>query len=600
MENSKVFLSLLPVGKSVSLALTTLFAVFFMVAAVSLCDAETLNLRITGLEGRMLKNAEAILAFPPGLVSDGIIKRRWLEHYRKQIPARLSEALEPFGYFHSRPTVELLQKERDRFILRVEVEKGPPVLLRTTHIGVEGPAANDSNIIKKLTEFPLKEGDILRQDYYETGKKELRDSALAKGYLKAEYVSHRILIYPEENLADIDLNLASGPQFFFGDTLFFGADDYPNPFLHHFLAYQPGEIFTDLKRRQTRSNFQRSGRFDHFQLIPRTDLVKDRRVPVEIHLETLPPKRFRTGIGYGDNSGPRLTLNYEDLNVGHLGHEFKTDLTLGKKFQLAEIRYVLPEKQHIDNALAFTLGLQHEETDTYESKFLLAEGEKLFSLGTGRVGSFFLRYKQEWHDIGEVEDTSRLLLAGTRLVAYSFHDPINIRRGYHYRLEARGCAESLLSDVTLLQVLASGRLSRPLTEKFFLLLRLDGGYTFKNNPFKEIPPSLRFFVGGDNSVRGYAHKSRGPRDDKGDVVGGEGLLAGALELEREMGKNWGLAAFYDAGSAFNSVKHMDFMHGVGMGLRIYTPIGPIKVDVAHPLKEKSSSFRVHISIGFEL
>lgn len=571
-----------------------------MVTIASLCDAETLDLRITGLKGRMLKNAEATLDFPPGLVRDGIINRRWLEHYRKQIPARLSEALEPFGYFHSQTTVELLQEAPDRFVLRVGVEKGPPILLRTTHIDVVGTAAADPDVIKKLAKFPLKEKDVLRQDHYEMGKKDLLDTALGQGYLKAEYTRHQILIYPEENMADIDLNLVSGPQYLFGDTLFIGADDYPTPFLRRFLAYQPGEIFTDSKQRQTRSNFQRSGRFDNFHLIPRTDLDQDRQVPVEIHLETLPPKRFRSGIGYGDNSGPRLTLNYENLNVGHLGHEFKTDLTLGQKFQLAEIRYIFPEEHHIDNALAFTLGLQHEETDTYESKSLFAEGEKLFSLGTGRVGSFFLRYQHEWHDIGKEEDTSRLLLAGTRMVERSFYDPINIRKGYHYRLEMRGCAESLLSDVSLVQVLASGLLSRPLIEKFLLVLRLDGGYTFKNDPFKEIPPSLRFFVGGDNSVRGYAHKSRGPRDDNGDVVGGEDLVAISLELEREMGKNWGLAAFYDIGSAFNSVEDMEFISGVGLGLRIYTPIGPIKLDLAHPMREKSLSFRVHLGIGFEL
>ncbi|NLC70111.1 MAG: outer membrane protein assembly factor [Desulfuromonadaceae bacterium] len=573
---------------------------FLVASSISISHAETLDLRITGLNEAMLQNAEATLDLPPGLVRDGVLNRRWLDHYRKQIPKRLASALEPFGFYHATAKVELRQNSPDHYLLLVEVDQGPPVILRAADITVDGPAATETEVMEKLSRFPLKVGDVLRQDYYDTGKRELRDTTLGLGYLTAEYSSHQILIYPEDNIGDIDLELVSGPQFHFGQTLFSGADDYPTSFLRRFLAYRPGQTFTEAKQRQTRANFQKSGRFQNYQLIPRTDIAEDGHVPVEIHLESLPPKRFRTGIGYGDNSGPRLTVNFEHLNVFSRGHEFRSDMTLGQKSQSAQVKYIFPQERHIDDAFALSAGLQHEKTASYESESLFSEGEQLFSLGENRVGSVYLRFQQERHDIYHDEEVSHLLLAGARLVERSFQDPVNPRRGYHYRLEMRGCAEGLLSDISLLQMLASSHVFRPLGKKFFLLFRFDGGYTIKESPFDELPPSLRFFVGGDNSVRGYAHKSEGPRDADGNVIGGEGLLAASLELEREIHKHWGVAAFYDIGSAFNSARDMDFISGAGVGLRIYTPIGPIKIDLAHPLEKDSRSLRLHLGIGFEL
>ena len=127
---------------------------------------------------------------------------------------------------------------------------------------------------------------------------------------------------------------------------------------------------------------------------------------------------------------------------------------------------------------------------------------------------------------------------------------------------------------------------------------MEAATTFKDEDFSEIPASLRFFVGGDSSVRGYAYKSRGPRDENDDVIGGESLLVGSIEAEYALNDNWGLAVFFDTGSAFNVSDDVDFISGAGFGVRRYTPIGPIKLDLAHQLGQSDNSFRLHLSVGF--
>jgi hypothetical protein len=103
---------------------------------------------------------------------------------------------------------------------------------------------------------------------------------------------------------------------------------------------------------------------------------------------------------------------------------------------------------------------------------------------------------------------------------------------------------------------------------------------------------------GDQSVRGYGYQTLGPRDSSDEVVGGKNLLVGSVELERALSENWGVAVFYDAGNAFDSFSDYEIFQGAGLGVRRYTPVGPVKVDLARQLGVLDPSYRVHVSIGF--
>jgi translocation and assembly module TamA len=129
---------------------------------------------------------------------------------------------------------------------------------------------------------------------------------------------------------------------------------------------------------------------------------------------------------------------------------------------------------------------------------------------------------------------------------------------------------------------------------------MQAGATWQGDSSKDLPITLRFFAGGDNSVRGYRYQSLGPRSDEGDIVGGKNLLIGNFELERAIGKNWGVAAFYDAGNAFNNFSSIDPAQGAGLGCRYYTPVGPVKLDLAREINVASPGYRIHFSIGLEL
>lgn len=560
--------------------------------------ADPLRLEIHGVSGDELDNVRAALSFPPGLVEDGQVDQRWLERYVSRAPETTKRALQPFGFYSSAVRVELAQEAPGIQVLKVFVELGEPVRLTAVETAVEGPGARRLERRELLDTFPLRQGDVLHQGQYEEAKKEIREQAVALGYLGAEYSVHEIRVRPEDKTAEIALILQTGPRYHFGEVTFSGADTYPEEFLQRYLAFKPDQVFSYSLIGQSQLNLLDSDRFEDVRLIPDAEAAVNDRIPVDVVLKPSAPKRLRPGIGYGTDTGVRGSLLFENLNLFHRGHELKMELNLSQAQQSAIAAYIRPDVQNLDSFTAFRTGYEAEDVDTFETERYTVEAERARGFGSNRKGSIYLKFLLENFTIGEQRDTVKMLLPGVRFSKRGYRELIRPRKGYQYGLELRGGHEALLSDASLLQLLGSGNLLVPLPARFSLFFRFEGSTTLQDNPLEDVPVSLRFFAGGDQSVRGYSYQSLGPENEDGDVTGGKHLLVGSVELERAIRERWGIAVFYDVGNAFNSFSNLDLFQGVGLGGRYYSPVGPIRLDLARQVGVDDPSFRIHLSIGF--
>ena len=112
---------------------------------------------------------------------------------------------------------------------------------------------------------------------------------------------------------------------------------------------------------------------------------------------------------------------------------------------------------------------------------------------------------------------------------------------------------------------------------------------------------MRYFAGGDYSVRGYDFETLGPSDDTGNVVGGSHKLVGSVEFDQRVWGRWSAAAFFDSGNAFDDFSKLRFKSGVGAGLRWYSPLGPVRIDLAFPLDDDApDDWRIHVTLGPDL
>ncbi len=561
---------------------------------------EPLQIRIAGVTGEELKNVELALTPPTGLVHEGQVDRLWLERFKTQIPEKVRQALEPFGYYEVQARVSLEMVEKGVYRLYVEVEKGRPVRVTSVKVSVQGPGEGERALRQLLRAFPLKEGDVLLHQKYEVAKGNLKTEAIHLGYLDADFSTHVIRISRSEYSAEIELVLETGPQYRFGVITIEGAPEYPERFLRRYVTFQAGEVFSHSEIFQTQVNFNNSDRFREVVILPEKELAMDDQVPVKIKLTPSRPKRLRMGIGYSTNTGARMTGSYQDVNFNHWGHEWNTEANVSEKLQNVVTRYIFPSLSDLHRSSSLQIGVEQERLKTYESRKMSLEFDHSRSLKKGRILSGYLRIRREDFEVGLQKGRSRLIMPGLRFNERHYDDLIRPQKGYRYELEMRGTGKFLGSDTGFLQCLIGGDLILPLPFQFFLYTRAQGGFTLLSDPLRDLPPSVRFFAGGDWSLRGYGYQSLGPRDESGKVVGGKHLLTGSIELERRISNAWAVAAFYDVGNAFNHFGKIDPHHGVGMGVRLFTPIGPLRLDLAHQLGIKDPGFRIHFTVGFGL
>lgn len=577
------------------------------IGSLHAADIKQVKIDVQGVAGQERVTVEKALEIPNDLIQDGTVDEEWLRRLERQGPQKIRQALEPLGYYKTNVSVRLEHSGEGFYRFIVSIKTGEPVRIRNIRVVVQGPGESEEAIKKFVSEFPLKNGDILRQDIYEEAKENLLKKSISIGYLDASYIKHSIEVIIGQLSAEVDLVLETGPKYFFGDVIFTGQSDFPDSFLQRFVVFKKGEPYSQEKIAQTQVNLIGSDRFKTVTLSGKKDAAKDNLVPVEIALVPLKQKRVKFGIGYGTDTRIRGSIRYQDFNILGTGQFFDTELKVSEIYQSVGTRYIFPSKIDVKSLASIKLGWEHEKTSNKTVEYLALEGALTRTFGNyektsgkEKLGSIYLRLQQEDSKAGNEKTKTFLCMPGIQLSHYQYDNVIRPTKGFRYDLELRGTDQFFGSETGFLQFLGKGENIISFPQRFTLFTRMQIGTTTENEPARDLPISVRFFAGGDTSVRGYKYQSLGPTDQFGDVIGGKHLLFGSIELERAIGKDWGIAAFYDIGNAFNKWSKIDFAEGAGIGGRYYTIIGPIRLDVARQIGVKKSGYRIHLVVGIGL
>ncbi len=601
----------------VNLNLKALLGLYFLIVlAVSptFVDAREkppIRVYIEGLSGRELQNAQIAAAPPEGLAKDGVVDERWMEHFRSQVPERVKKALEPFGYYNAEVSVSSGRADDGTHEIFVAVERGSPVHVTDITVEARGPGSTEPGLSALVRAFPLYKGARLDHDVYEKAKNAIHSKAVELGYLDADFAKREILVDPAEASARIQLILETGQLYYFGNIEFTGAPNYPQSFLGRFIEFDPGDVFSQQKIGESQKNFTNADRFRSVMIYADKEKAVNQFVPVEVELKESKPKRLRMGVGYETDIGPKGVFKYEDVNFRKTGNRFQAEFDLSVPLAAAAVRYMIPHPEDIKSYSLLSFTAKREDyrdapkyfgstIPDYFAETLMAEYERARSFGKAGTGSVFLQLLKEKSEAGEDTTDSFSVLPGFRLQAIEYDNLVRPQRGHRYLLEIKGTHQAIGSTTGFVQFIGDGGVVVPLPARFALLTRLRVGATVQNEEDLDMPIALRFFAGGDKSVRGYKYRSLGPTDDEGNVIGGKNMLAGSIELERAIGKDWGIAVFYDVGNAFNDFGRLELAEGAGIGGRYYSPIGPIRLDVARQINQPRPDIRIHISIGFGL
>jgi translocation and assembly module TamA len=320
-------------------------------------------------------------------------------------------------------------------------------------------------------------------------------------------------------------------------------------------------------------------------------------VPVRVELAANPRNTWRVGVGYGTDTGPRLAADWDNRYLNARGHGAEARLRLSPVLSTLSGSYLIPFFRGKDVELGVTTLLTREDTDTSESNSVQT-GVKRLTSRWGWNETLSLSYRYEDFRVGAEKDTSNLLMPGIGYWKSVSDDPVYPRKGWRLSMDLRTAVEGFVSDTTFLQGLLRAKYILPVADVGRFIARADFGGTLVSD-VRELPASLRFFAGGDNSVRGFDYESLGPENADGDVTGGRYLAVGSVEYEHQVKGNWSVAVFSDVGNAFDELSD-DFEYSVGTGVRWRSPVGLVRVDIAAGISDADLPIRLHFVIGPDL
>lgn len=552
-----------------------------------------LTVRIEGLEEKLLENARAYLGIME-LADQKITNEARLRWLHNQAEEDIRSALEPFGYYRPQIETELKQTPKGWEAI-YRVQPGSPVRIGKVDIQVLGDGADDPAFQQILTALPLEEGDILRHPRYEEIKQAFQNVATERGYFDARFQISEIRVDLINYTSRIVLHYATGKRYRFGEITFH-QDTLAPQFLDRYLNFKPGDPYRVASLLSLQSALIDSEYFSRVEVSAPPDQAQDHTIPVNIYLEPRKKLKFTVGAGFGTDTGLRGKAGFEQRRANRWGHHYRLD-ALASQIKLGlSGEYFIPGKDPRTDRFVVRSTYTEENSDTIDSQTAIIGVSRQRQDGLW-LKNLSLDFQRETFRFGSEENTSILLMPGLVWTRIDAENRLAVTKGNRISLELRGAYEGLLSDVSFLQAAARGKWIQPLGENGRLLLRGSVGASLISD-FDQLPATVRFFAGGDRSVRGFELNEIGPRNDEGDVIGGRHLIVGSAEYEYRIKENWGIAAFVDSGTAFDEVP--DFKTGVGVGVRWHSPIGPVRVDLASGLEEPGELIRLHVTIGPDL
>ena len=513
----------------------------------------------------------------------------------KRSSEEIKSALRSHGYY--KPNIrQSLKKQEEKWLSRFDIETGPPVLIRNVTILISGDGENHKVLLDAVDAFPLKAGKQLDHGEYEAGKKIIQNQALQFGYFDSTWLTHQLQVDTNAQVADIKLVFGSGVRYRF-DTIILPSTVILPELLENLLTIRSDQHYDATELIRTQQQLQNTNYFEQVVISSGTLNESTKLVPVTIRLVEKKKNSYRVGFGFGTDTGPRLAAAWDSHYLNRRGHRMESDARVSLVQSSLSTSYLMPFFRGRENELGVTAAVSREDTDTSVSnKFETGVQHLASRWGWNETAS--LTYQFEDFKVADINSSSHLLIPGISYWKSISDNPVYTNKGYRLSADLRASVDGVVSDVSFLQLTLRGKFIFPLTENGRFISRAETGATLTSS-FTRLPSSLRFFTGGDNSIRGFDIEALGPRNAQGDIVGGKYLAVGSIEYEHRIYEKWSMALFTDFGNAFDKFS-TDLEYSVGTGIRWQSPVGAIRIDVASGISESDHPIRLHIIIGPDL
>jgi translocation and assembly module TamA len=516
---------------------------------------------------------------------------------------------------------------RNRVVAPVSIAviPGPMFTFRSIRVvGADGAELSEAELPARIVR--LKPGDPAAAADLRAAQARIVDYFRKEGRPLAKVASVAPVVDHAVQVMDVTFTVDPGPIAPFGEATMNGPNDFNPAIARSFLYIYPGEPYSPQAIEDARNTIRQIPAVGGVRIAEGTALDAYGRLPYTVDVEDRLPYAIGASAKYSTTNGPAGQVYWEDRNV--FGGAERVRLQ-------ADVFYAPPWYVTSQDIRSFSIDdigwrfsasfLKPALFGTPNDLLVDALGERVSTSGAGFLGyevedadaTVALRHRfgqNFWMQAGIEAQTGvatdalgrvNYTLVGVPVSAnYDTTDSkLDPTRGVRLNASVAGYPTALGSTVDLVQGKARASAYYSLDpDSRFVLAGLIGLGAMGGADLADIPANWRFYAGGGGSVRGYAYDELGPTGPFGAVIGGRSLVTASAELRVRVTDTIGIVPFFDAGNAF-ATSFPNFSAplatAVGVGLRYYTAVGPIRADIAFPLDRHPGTgpVAVYVSIG---
>ncbi|TDN57557.1 autotransporter assembly complex protein TamA [Scandinavium goeteborgense] len=569
------------------------WASLFLVSGVA--GAANIRLQVDGLSGELLKNVRAQLST---IESDEVTPDR---RFRARVDDSIRAGLKALGYYEPQIDFELKPAPaKGRQVLLAHVKPGEPERIGGTDVILRGGARDDRDYLDLLKKRPAI-GTILDHADYDGFKKSLTGVSLRKGYFDSEFKKSQLGVSLDRHQAFWDIDYDSGQRYRFGAVTFQGSQ-IQDRYLQNLVPFKEGDYYTSDDLAELNRRLSATGWFNSVVVAPEFDKARKTKVlPLSGVVSPRTKNTIETGVGYSTDVGPRVKASWNKPWMNSYGHSLTTDLSLSAPEQQLDFSYKIPLlKNPLEQYYLLQGGFKRTDLNDTESDSTTLGVSRYWDLSSGWQRAINLRWSLDHFTQANVTNTTMLLYPGVMISRTRSRGGLMPTWGDSQRYSVDVSNGAWGSDVDFVVAQAQNTWIRTIYDRHRFVVRGNIGW-IETGDFDRVPPDLRFFAGGDRSIRGYKYESISPKNADGKLTGASRLATGSLEYQYNVTGKWWGAVFVDSGEAVNDFRDSDFKTGAGVGVRWQSPVGPVKLDIAAPVGDKEEhGLQFYIGLGPEL
>lgn len=520
------------------------------------------------------------------------------EHLIATVGEQVQELTSTEGYFAPVTHVDVatINGKRD---VRVTVESGPRTHIKDVDLKFTGPMAeSDPQRVAQLRHaWELPVDAPFRQADWDKAKNDTLFQLGQKRYHAARMTFSRAVVDADREAASLAATYDSGPPFTLGPLVITGTRRYPAQIIRNVNPLSEGEAFDADRLQELQRQIQATPYFSNVIISVTEDPSKAENAPVEVKVREFPEHRVQSGVGYTTDTGASVNGRYSYYNLFGRAWTFDTQARLEQYRQGGYAEIAMPP-----DTSAYTNSLR----GSFDRTYLNGLDQRSAQVGVKRARSrerYDWAYTLDLYRTDERPDGGARFLNKALVPAFSWNrrdvdDLIFPRKGNIINTQIGFAAKPVLTDQSFVRLYGRIRQYFPVAERDLVLARLELGAVLTNGNSNRIPSSLLFFAGGTSSIRGYTYQSIG-RQQNGTTYPTKYLGTASLEYQRWVTRDWGGAVFWDVGTATDDYRHpTPLYHGVGVGLRWRSPVGPVNVDLGYGVHDRRLRPAISLGVAF--